>query len=178
MKHDEMKRGLTTYLVLSRATTHSKMGISEAPEKKEPRKTGVELIGAYLSARDDDIFHPVLHLHRPVRVPHGQVSRVEVPTVECAGRCVGVLEVALHDDVSAQDDLAERFAVAGDVDERFFAGLCGTNDAEGERGGEGVSLPSGQFGPLGGGKRSPRRLRVVASEGSISLAATRSEWRD
>jgi hypothetical protein len=44
---------------------------------------------------------------------------VEVSTVKGASRRVGVLEVAPHDDVSAQDDLAERLAVAWDVDERF-----------------------------------------------------------
>jgi hypothetical protein len=168
-----MKRGgSTAYLVLSRATTHSRW---DQRSQRRNQRQGVNY-RRYLSARDDDIFRPVLHLHRPVRVPHGQVSRVEVSTVECASRRVGVLEVALHDDVPAQDDLAERFAVAGDVDERF-AGLCGTDDADGERGGEGVSLPSSKFGPLGGGKRSPRRLRVVASEGSISLAVPRSEWQ-
>jgi hypothetical protein len=53
-------------------------------------------------------------------VPHGQITRVKVSTVECAVGRVGVLEVTLHDDVPAHDDLAERFAVAGDIYE-FFA---------------------------------------------------------
>jgi hypothetical protein len=102
-------------------------------------------------------------------VPHGQISRVEVSAVKRASCRVGVLEVALHDDVSTQDDLADRFAIAWDVDE-LFTGFCRTNDAERERGGEGVPLPSSKFGPLRCRKRSPRRLRVVASERAISLA--------
>ena len=104
-------------------------------------------------------------------MPHGQIARVEVPAVERASRRVGILEVALHDDVPAHDDLADRPAVAGDIDERF-TGLCGggTNDAERERGRKGVSLPSDEFGALRGGKGGPGRLQVVASQGSISLA--------
>ena len=111
-------------------------------------------------------------------MPHGQIARVEVPAVERASRRVGILEVTLHDDVPAHDDLADRLAVAGDVDERFLTGLRrggdggggGTNDAERERGRKGVSLSSDEFGALRGGKGGPGRLQVVASQGPISLA--------
>lgn len=110
-------------------------------------------------------------------MPHGQIARVEVPAVERASRRVGILEVTLHDDVPAHDNLANRLAVAGDVDERFLTGLRrggrggrGTNDAERERGRKGVSLSSDEFGPLRGGKGGPGRLQVVASQGPISLA--------
>ena len=103
-------------------------------------------------------------------MPHGQIARVEVPAVERASGRVGILKVAVHDDVPAHDDLADRLAVAGDVDE-LFAGLRrGANDAEREGGREGVSLASDEFGPLGGGKRGPSRLQVVAGERPISLA--------
>jgi hypothetical protein len=79
------------------------------------------------------------------------------------------LEVTLHDDVAPHDDLADRFAVAWDVDE-LLAGFFGTNDAEWERGGEGVPLAGSKFGSFGCGKCGPRRLGVVASEGTIGLA--------
>jgi len=103
-------------------------------------------------------------------VPHGQIARVEVSAVERASRRVGILKVTVHDDVPAHDDLADRFAVAGDVDELFARLRRGTDDAERERGREGVSLASDEFGPLGGGERCPRRLQVVASERPIRLA--------
>jgi len=96
------------------------------------------------------------------------------------------LEVTLHDDVATHDDLADRFAVAWDVDE-FLAEFCGTNDAEWERCGEGVPLMSSKFGSFGSGKCGPRRLGVVASEGTIGLAVVagptqngkvrENEWR-
>jgi hypothetical protein len=54
-------------------------------------------------------------------VPHGEIARVKVSAVERAGGRGGVLEVTLHDDVSAHDDLADRFAVAGNICE-FVAG--------------------------------------------------------
>ena len=131
----------------------------------------------YLSTGDNEVFRPVLDLNRPVWVPHGQIARVEVSAVERASRRVGILEVALHDDVPAHDDLADRLAVAGDVDE-LFAGLRrGANDAERERGREGVSLASDEFGPPGGGKRRPCGLQVVAGERPISLAVAGSEWQ-
>jgi hypothetical protein len=140
----------------------------EKPER-EPRRARNCYYTTYLSTGDDDIFHPVLNLHRPVWMPHGQISRMEVSAIERASCRVGILEVTLHDDVTTHDDLADRFAVAWDVDE-LFARFCGTNDTEWERGGEGVSLPSRKFGPFGCREHSPRRLRVVASEGPISLA--------
>jgi hypothetical protein len=105
---------------------------------------------------------------------------VEVPAIERASRRVGVLEVTLHDDVATHDDLTDRFAVPRDVDE-LLAEFCGTNDAEWERGGEGVPLMSSKFGSFGCGKCSPRRLGVVASEGTISLAVvcgSGSAWKD
>jgi len=95
---------------------------------------------------------------------------MEVSTVERASCRLRVLEVTLHDDVPTQDNLADRFAISGDIHELFTGGFCGTDDAEWERSGEGVSLSSGKLGALGGGERIPRRLWVVAGERSVSLA--------
>jgi hypothetical protein len=75
----------------------------------------------HLSTGNDDIFDPVLNLYGPIRVPHSKITRVEVSTIERASGRIGVLEVTLHDDVSAHNDFAERFAVAGDIYE-FVAG--------------------------------------------------------
>jgi hypothetical protein len=106
-------------------------------------------------------------------VPHGQIARVEVSAVERASCRIRVLEVTLHDDVTTHDNLADRFAVARDVYELFTGGGRRMDDAEWERGGKGVPLPSSKFGAGGGGERIPRRLWVVASDGPISLAVVR-----
>ena len=166
------------YLVLSLAMRHSRWGQWAAPIYVAKRNR--EETGTHLSAGDDDVLHPVLNLHRPVWVPHGQIPRVEVSAIERASCRVGVLEVTLHDDVATQDDLADRFAIAWDVDE-VLAGFGGTNDAEWERGREGVPLMSSKLGSFRRGKRSPGRLGVVASEGTISLAVvcgSGSEWKN
>ena len=64
-----------------------------------------------LAARDDDVLGPVLQLHIAVRVHHPQVARME----PAAGKgFVGrgrVLQVALHHQVAAEHDLAQRLAV-------------------------------------------------------------------
>ena len=127
----------------------------------------------YLSSRDDDIFHSVLNLHGSVWVPHGQIARVKISAVERARSRFGVLEVTMHDDVTTHGNLADRVAIAGDIYELFAGGACGTDDAQGERGGKGMPLSSDKLGALGGGERIPRRLFVVAREGSISLAVVR-----
>jgi hypothetical protein len=54
-------------------------------------------------------------MYGAIRVPHSQITRVEVSTVECAVGRVGILEVTLHDDVPSHDNLADRFAVAGNI---------------------------------------------------------------
>lgn len=106
-------------------------------------------------------------------MPHGQVAGVEVSAVERTRGRIGVLEVTVHDDVTTHGDLADRFAIARDIHELFAGSVCGTDDAERERGGKGVPLPSNKFGALGGGERIPRRLWVVACNGSVSLTVVR-----
>jgi hypothetical protein len=114
-------------------------------------------------------------------VPHGQITRVEVSTVERAGGLFGVLEVTLHDDVSAHDNLAERFTVTRDICEFVAGRFGGIDDAEWGRGGVGVALPRIKFGPFGRGERRPGRLWVVEGEGAVSLPmfhGIRFEWKE
>jgi hypothetical protein len=112
---------------------------------------------------------------------------MEVSAAERASSRVGILEVALHDDVSAHDDLTDCLAVTWDIYELFAGRFCGANDTEWKRGRKGMTLPSRKFGPLGGGQCGPRRLRIITGEGPIRLAAvfwvhsemvrTRENWR-
>ena len=67
--------------------------------------------GDVLAAGDDDVLAAVLDLHVAVRVHHGQVAGVEPAAAEGLGRGLGVLQVALHHDVAAEEDLAHRLAV-------------------------------------------------------------------
>ena len=71
----------------------------------------------HLPARDDDVLAPVHNRDRAVGVPHREVARVEVAPAERPARRLRVAEVLLHHDVPAEDDLADRSAVARDVDE-------------------------------------------------------------
>ncbi len=89
-------------------------------------------------------------------MPHGQITRVEVSALERASCGVRVLEVPLHDDVPTCDNLADGFAVAGDVHELITGGFRGINDTDRGSGGKSVSLPSGKLGPLGKRERKPR----------------------
>lgn len=103
-------------------------------------------------------------------MPHGQITRVEVPALKRASCGLRVLEVPPHDDVSTCDNLANGLAVAGDVHELITRGLCGGIDDTGRgRGGKSVSLTSGKLGPFGKRERKPRGLGVIASKRPIGL---------
>jgi hypothetical protein len=49
-------------------------------------------------------------------MPHRRVTRVEVPALKHASRGVRVLEVPLHDDVPARNNLADCLTIPWDVD--------------------------------------------------------------
>src|SRR5207249_12075051 len=55
---------------------------------------------------------PYTTLFRSVRVPDGEVARMEPAAAEGLGGRVALVEVALHRVVAPHDHLAERFAVA------------------------------------------------------------------
>ena len=63
------------------------------------------------AARDDDVLRPILHLDVAVGMHHGKVARVEPAATEGLFGCLGVLQVALHRDVSPEHHLTHRFAV-------------------------------------------------------------------
>ena len=135
------------------------------------------LAGAHLSSRDDDVLAAVLDRDGPVRVPDGEVARVEPAARERARGRVRVGEVAVHDDVAAHDDLAERLAVPRDVDERVGRRARRelgreAHDARGVGGYEGVALPGRELGALVEREGRPERLRVVAGEGPVRLNIT------
>lgn len=101
-------------------------------------------------------------------MPHRQITRVEVPAFESASRGVRVLEVSLHNDIPARYNLADSFAVLGDV-HKLIAGCLGINDASRGRGSKSMSLPCGKLGPLGKRESKPRGSGVIASEWPIGL---------
>ncbi|MNY34858.1 hypothetical protein D3C86_1692290 [compost metagenome] len=68
--------------------------------------------GNVLAARDDDVLEPVLDFDVTVGMPDGQVTGVEPAALERFGSGGRVLQVALHDSVAAQEDLADSLAVA------------------------------------------------------------------
>src|SRR2546426_2333112 len=68
-----------------------------------------------LAARDDDVLLPVPQLDVAVRVPDGEVARMEPAAAEGLGGRVALVEVALHRVVAPHDHLAERLAVARHV---------------------------------------------------------------
>ena len=102
-------------------------------------------------------------------MPHCQITRVEVSTLESSSRGVRVLKVPLHDDVAACYNLADSLAVPRDVHKLIARCLRGIDDTDRGRSGKSVSLPSGKPGPLGKRKSRPRRSGVIASEWPIGL---------
>ena len=77
-----------------------------------------------LTARDDDVLHPVAELDGTIGMKHGDVAAVEPPTGERLLRRLYIVVVALHDDIAAHDDLAHDvpdLGVAQDfLEERAF----------------------------------------------------------
>ncbi len=80
--------------------------------------------GDVFAAGDDDVLGAVLHLDAAVGVPGGEIARA----VHAAGKglvgCGLVLEIALHQRVAGQCDLADGRAVA-----RTGARVCGSTTA-------------------------------------------------
>ncbi len=117
-----------------------------------------------LAPRDDDVLAPVHDRDVPVGVPHSEVARVEVSSAEGLARRLGVLEVLLHDDVPAEDNLAHCLAVLGHIDERRVRALPLLEWVDDPRllgGGEGDALPRDKLGALFEGKGVPFGLYVA-----------------
>jgi hypothetical protein len=74
-----------------------------------------------LAAGDDHVLAAVLDLHVAVGLHHGQVAGVEPAALEGIARGRRVLQVALHHDVAAEHDLADRLAVG-----RHLCIACGS----------------------------------------------------
>ena len=69
--------------------------------------------GDVLAAGDDDVLGAVLELDIAVRVHDAEIAGMEPAAGEGFLRRLLVLEIALHDDIAAEHDLAERPAVGG-----------------------------------------------------------------
>ncbi len=78
--------------------------------------------GDVFPARDDDVLGAVLDLHVTVGVNHRQVSGVVPAAAKRFFRGPGVLQVTLHRDVAAEEDLAHRLRVARDRLQRLRVG--------------------------------------------------------
>ena len=81
--------------------------------------------GNILTTGNDDVLGAVLELDIAVRVEHAQVAGMEPAAGEGFVRCRRVLQVALHDDVALEHDLADGLAVGGYRGHGFWV-----NDAE------------------------------------------------
>ncbi len=121
-----------------------------------------------MHTRDDDVLGAVLDLDAPVRVPDGQVARVQHAAGEQLGRGLRVPVVALAADVAREDDLANLLAVAGHVDQHAL-GLLGLDDARGQAGQETVALARHVGVLFVLGQAVPRRQRVAARDGAVGL---------
>ena len=69
--------------------------------------------GNVLTTGDDNVLQPVLDLHVAVFVPYRQVAGVEPATPEGLFGGFGVLQIALHHRIAAQENLTDGFAVFG-----------------------------------------------------------------
>ena len=104
-----------------------------------------------LPARDDDVLAAVHDRDVPVRVPDGEVARVEVAATESFAGRLGVLKVFFHDDIPAEYDLAHRLAVLRHVDQRRVRAVPLLRRVDNPRllgRGEGDALPCDELGAL------------------------------
>ncbi len=76
--------------------------------------------GNILPTRDDDIFGPVTKLDIAIRMPDGEITRVEIAAVECFIGCFRIVEIASHDIVAVHDDFTDSPAVPGHVAHPFI----------------------------------------------------------
>src|SRR5271169_3922544 len=65
-----------------------------------------------LPARDDDVLRAILEVDVAVRMPHAEVARMEPPAGEGLLRRLRILQIALHHDIAAHENLSHRAAVA------------------------------------------------------------------
>lgn len=127
--------------------------------------------------RNNDILGPVLDLDAPIRVPHGEITRVQHPAGEELAGGLGVFVVALAADVAREDNLAHLLAVLGHVDQHAL-GLVGFDDAHGERRQETMSLPCHVGELLVLGQAVPLRKHIAPRDGTVSLGQPVDVHRD
>src|SRR5689334_7649152 len=83
--------------------------------------------GNVFTATDNDVLEAIADLDVAIGVNHGGVPGMHPAAAQSFGGGGGIVEIALHDDVAARDDLSERLAVARDlaafgVDHAQFSG--------------------------------------------------------
>ena len=108
-----------------------------------------------LAAALDDVLDPVADLDVAVRVNDGRVAGMKPAAANGLGRRLGVVEIALHHDVAARDDLADRLAVG-----RNLAAVV-ADHAHFARGDELDALSSLDRRPLVGRQRGVCRQRLT-----------------
>src|SRR5215216_468783 len=130
------------------------------------RVLGDDLLDLYrgdvLSAGDDHVLVPIPYLDVPVRVPHRYVARVVPTALERLFGLLLVVEVALHDHVAPEDDLAHRLPVARHV--VHVAHEVGGNVA--------LALAREELGMLLGVELLPLLARGTRGRGPVGLRET------
>src|SRR4029079_11685164 len=67
--------------------------------------------GDILAAANDDVLEPVANLDVAVGMDHGCIARMEPAILDRGSSRRGIVVVALHNDIAAHGDLAQRPAV-------------------------------------------------------------------
>src|SRR5690554_912441 len=83
------------------------------------RRVAIECVfhfdgGDVFATRDDDVFQSVLDFDVAVFMPYGQVTGVEPAAAESFFCGTWVLQVTFHHSITAQEDLANGFAIFRD----------------------------------------------------------------
>src|ERR671917_1072828 len=131
------------------------------------RVLGNDLLDLYrgdvLSAGDDHVLVPIPYLDVPVRVPRRYVARVVPTALERLFGLLLVVEVALHDHVAPEDDLAHRLPVA-----RYVVHVV-VDDAHEVRGDVALALAREELGMLLGVELLPLLARGTRGCGAVGL---------